>query len=98
MFILLSICSFFPHQVFEECCDLSGKHSQVEEACGDFIVVLGQVTIPQVLQQLNIMLLVFHMCCKKQTFVSINTDNNTKKASIINAENLTTVDRLVLLL
>lgn len=65
MHLLLSICSFFPHQIFEEGRDLSGKYSQVEEACGDFIVVLGQVAIPQVLQQLNIMLLVFHMCCKK---------------------------------
>ncbi len=52
---------FFPHQIFEEGRDLSGEHSQVEEACGDFVVVLGQVAIPQVLQHLNILLLVVHV-------------------------------------
>jgi len=51
----------FPHQIFGEGCDLSGEHSQVEETCGDFVVVLGQMAIPQVLQHLNILLLVFHM-------------------------------------
>lgn len=50
-----------PHQIFEECCDLSGEHSQVEKACGHFVVVLGQVAIAQVLQHLNVLLLVFHM-------------------------------------
>lgn len=50
-----------PHQIFEEGCDLSGEHSQVEEACGDFVVVLGQVAVPQVLQHLDILLLVVHM-------------------------------------
>lgn len=51
----------FPHQIFEEGRDLSSEHSQVEEACGDFVVVLGQVAIPQVLQYLNILLLVVHV-------------------------------------
>lgn len=59
---------FFAHQILEEGRDLSGEHSQVEEACGDFIVVLGQVTISQVLQDLNVLLLVFHMCLKNNTY------------------------------
>lgn len=50
-----------PHQIFEEGRDLSGEHSQVEEPCGDLVVVLGQVAVPQVLQHLNILLLVVHM-------------------------------------
>lgn len=50
-----------PHQIFEEGCDLSGKHSQVKKASGDFVVVLGQVAIPQVLQDLNVLLLAVHM-------------------------------------
>lgn len=41
--------SSLSHQIFEEGRDLSGEHSQVKEASGDFIVVLGQVAIPQVL-------------------------------------------------
>lgn len=50
-----------PHQVFEEGRDLPGEHSQVEEAGGDFMVVLGQVAIPQVLQHLNVLLLAVHV-------------------------------------
>lgn len=51
----------FPHQIFEEGRDLSGEHSQVEEPCGDLVVVLGKVAVPQVLQYLNILLLVVYM-------------------------------------
>lgn len=51
----------FSHQIFEEGRDLSGEHSQVKEASGDFVVVLGQVAIPQVLQHLNVLLFAVHM-------------------------------------
>lgn len=49
----------FAYQVFKESRDLSGEHCQVEEACGHLIVILGQVTIPQILQHLDVVLLVF---------------------------------------
>ena len=50
-----------PHQIFEEGRDLPGEHSQVEEAGGDLMVVLGQVAIPQVLHHLNVLLLAVHV-------------------------------------
>ncbi len=37
------------HQVFEECSDLPREHSQVQEACGDLVIILRQVTVPQIL-------------------------------------------------
>lgn len=63
----MGVLKCFPHQIFEECRDLSGEHSQVEEPSGDFIVVLGQVAVPQVLQNLDVLLLVFHMGLKSKT-------------------------------
>lgn len=58
-------CSFLtissPHQIFKECRDLSGEHGHVEEASGHLIVVLGQVAVPQVLQNLRVLFFVFHM-------------------------------------
>lgn len=49
------------HQVFEECRDLSCEDSQVQEACGDLIVVLSQVTVSQVLQNLYVLILILHV-------------------------------------
>lgn len=54
----------FPHQIFEQSRDLPGEHSQVQEARGDLVVVLGQVAVPQVLQHLDILLLVFDVSWK----------------------------------
>lgn len=52
---------FFFYQIFEKSRDLPGEHSQVQEASGDLVVVLGQVTVPQVLQHLDVLLLVVHV-------------------------------------
>lgn len=51
----------FSHQVLEECGHLTGEDGQVEEAGGHLIVVLGQVAVPQVLQDLNVLLLALHV-------------------------------------
>lgn len=56
----------FPHQIFKERCDLSGEHGQIEEAGGDLVIILGQVAVPQVLQNLDILFFVFHMGWKKK--------------------------------
>lgn len=53
------------YQVFEECCDLPGKHSQVEEPWEDLIIVLIHVAITQILQNLNILLFVLHIGWKR---------------------------------
>lgn len=55
------LSSLFAHQIFKECRDLSGEHGQIEEASGDLIIVLGQVAVPQVLQNLDVLFFVFHM-------------------------------------
>lgn len=68
-----------PHQIFKESRDLSGEHSQVEEACGHLIVVLGQVAVPQVLQNLDVLFFVFHMGWKK-------THTHTGKMSVSRVE------------
>jgi len=49
--LLLCFCSFNSrwhpaHQVLEECSNLSREHSQVQEACGDLVIILCQVTVP----------------------------------------------------
>lgn len=58
---LKSFLFFFSYQIFEESRDLPGEHSQVQEASGDLVVILGQVTVPQVLQHLDVLLLVIHV-------------------------------------
>lgn len=52
-----------PHQVLEECSHLPREHSQVQEARGQLVAVLGQVTIAQGLHCLSVLLLVLHMAC-----------------------------------
>lgn len=56
-----NVSCFLPYQVFEESRDLPGEHGQVQEAGGDLVVVLRQVTVPQVLQELYVLLLVVHV-------------------------------------
>lgn len=55
-----------PHQVLEEGSHLAGEYSQVQEARGQLMAVLGQVTIPQGLHGLSIMFLSFHMACRQE--------------------------------
>lgn len=58
------IAVFLTYQILEESRDLSGEHGQVQEAGGDLVVVLRQVTVPQVFQQLYVLLLTVRVGCK----------------------------------
>lgn len=49
------------NQVLEEGSHLSGEYSQVQEASGQLVAVLRQVTIPQGLHGLSVMLLSLHV-------------------------------------
>jgi hypothetical protein len=55
-----------PHQVLEEGSHLSGEYSQVQEASGQLVAVLRQVTIPQGLHGLSVMLLSLHVACRQE--------------------------------
>lgn len=49
------------HQCFEEHRDLPCEHSQVQEPCGDLVIVLREMTVSQVLQNLNVLLVTLHV-------------------------------------
>lgn len=80
--------SLVPHQIFKESCDLSGEHGQVEEAGGDLIVVLGQVAVPQVLQNLNVLFFVFHVGWKKKDTQAKSEHKQRVKSHLKCADNL----------
>lgn len=61
------------HQVFKERRDLSCEDSQVQEAGGDLIIVLSQVTVPQILQNLYVLILILHMIWEQK---KIKTDHS----------------------
>lgn len=83
----------FSHQIFEEGRDLSGEHSQVKEASWDFVVVLGQVAIPQVLQHLNILLFAVHMGWKTKNAhtgtLTVKRDSNFEFSESLKEGSLT---------
>lgn len=69
---------FIPYQIFEESRHLPGEHGQVQEASGDLVVVLRQVTVPQVLQQLYVLLLTVHVGCES-THARVHTHSRQVK-------------------